>query len=394
MLKVDRVQVQAFRIAAHELHRPHAVPADLAVLRLGVQDAGQVAARLATATRLDGDPERFAGATFTETLRAAGVTLAWTHRGAPHLHHADDLPTLATAMVPLDDADAQARLSWQRKDVAEAGMPVTEALTTAASKLRGVVDATMTKGTASEAVSKILPPGLVRWCRGCEATHIHEQLMRLVTLRAGVRLEPDVSPATLTPIDGWPGVTTEPAEAACTRVVEEYLRVHGPATVAEAAAFVSTTRTVAKRMWPDGLAEVRVDGTAAFLPEDLLPALESPPEPGFVRLLPPSDPLLQARDRLTLVPDKANHKEVWRIIGNPGAVLADGEVVATCRARARGRKRLDISVSPLFGQPQPSQSDLETEAARVAAARGFPEATVATGDGAPASTTIRPRMRR
>lgn len=375
MLQVDRQQVLAFRIAAHELGRPHDIPEKLAVLRLGVQDASQVAARLAMAARLAGDPARCAGEKFAHLLRDAGLTLAWTHRGAPHLHHAADLPWLALSLVPLDDADAQARMSWQRRDVADAGMPVTEAMTTAAKYLRDVVDRTMTKGTASEAVSKILPPGLVRWCRGCQATHIHEQLMRLTTLRAGVRLEPDVSPATLTPIDGWPGVIAEPDPDAGRRVVEEYLRVHGPATVAEAAGFLGTTRSAVKQMWPDGLAEVQVDGKTAFLPEDLLPALESPPEPSFVRLLPPADPLLQARDRALLVPDKANHKLVWRIIGNPGAVLADGEIVGTWRARARG-KRLEITVSTLYGQPQPAESDLEAEAARVAAARGFAQATV------------------
>jgi len=376
VLKVDREQVQAFRIAAHELHRPHGSLRELAVLGLGVQDAGQVSARLAIATRLDADPGQLAGPGFADALRDADVTLAWSHRGAPHLHHADALPEVASALVPLDDADAQARLSWQRKDVAEAGMPTTEAITTAAEALRGVVDRTMTKGAASEAVSKVLPPGLVRWCRGCQATHIHEQLMRTSTLRAGVRLEPDVSPATLTPLDGWPGVTSTPSAEACTRVVEQYLRLHGPATVAEAAGFVSTTRTVGKRMWPEGLAEVDFDGTTAFLPEDLLPALEHPPEPSFVRLLPPSDPLLQARDRLTLVPDKGNHKAIWRIIGNPGAVLADGELVATWRARARGRKRLELTVSPLWTLPKPTRSELDAEAARVAAARGFPEHTL------------------
>lgn len=375
MLHVDRQQVLAFRIAAQELHRPHDESGKLAVLRLGVQDASQVAARLALATRLAGDPERFAGAGFAEELRAADLTLAWSHRGAPHLHHAADLPWVAQSLVPLDDGDAQARMAWQRRDVAEAGMPVTEALTTAAERLREVVGATMTKGAASEAVTKVLPPGLVRWCRRCQATHIHEQLMRLATLRAGVRLELDVSPATLTPIDGWEDVTREPDPATGRRVIEEYLRVHGPATPAEASGFLGTTQSVAKRMWPDGLAAVDVDGKTAYLPEDALPALESPAEPSFVRLLPPADPLLQARDRAVLVPEKENHKQVWRILGNPGVVVADGEIVATWRARARGQ-RLEVTVSPLTGRHRPDVSELEAEATRTARARGLDQATV------------------
>ena len=146
------------------------------------------------------------------------------------------------------------------------------------------------------------------------------------------------------------------------------------------AGFIGTTRAVANRLWPDGLAEVSVDGRRAYLPEDLLPALENPPEPSFVRLLPPADPLLQARDRFTLVPDKDNHKQVWRILGNPGVVLADGEIVATWRARARGRTRLEVTVTPLPGQPQLMRSELdelEAEATRMAEARGFPAASLA-----------------
>lgn len=377
MLAVDREQVRAFRIAAQELHRPHGDLAKLAVLRLGVQDAQQVSARLAIEARLDHDPGALAAESFADTLTAAGVTLAWSHRGAPHLHHAAELPAVAASMVPLNDADGLARLSWQRKDVALAGMPAVESLRTAAAAMREAVDATMTKGAASERVTKLLPEGLTRWCRGCQATHIHEQLMRLVTLRAGIRLEPDVSPATLTPVDGVR--TDDPDPAACAEVVSRYLRMHGPAAAAEAAGFIGTTKTVAAGIWPVDLAEVEVDGKRAYLDPADLDALANPPEPDFVRLLPPSDPLLQARDRLTLVPDKANHKAIWRIIGNPGVVLADGEIVATWRAKAKGRKRVDITVSPLWTMRPTTRSDVEAEAARVAATRGFAEVAVSFG---------------
>lgn len=136
MLSVDREQVQAYRIAAHELHRPHGELAKLAVLALGVQDAQQVSARLAIAARLDHDPSDLAGEAFADTLATADVTMAWSHRGAPHLHHRADLPAVAASMVPLSDADGQARLAWQRKDVAAAGMPTTEALRTATAAMR------------------------------------------------------------------------------------------------------------------------------------------------------------------------------------------------------------------------------------------------------------------
>ncbi|GAA5128491.1 winged helix DNA-binding domain-containing protein [Haloechinothrix salitolerans] len=375
MLSVDRAQVMAYRIAAQELHRPHGDVASLAVLDLGVQDAQRGSARLALTARLDVDPAVLSGERFRDTLHGADVTLAWTHRGAPHLHRAAELPAMAASLVPVNDVDAQARLAWQRGDVAKAGMPPTEALRTAAVALHDVVDATMTKGAASERVTPRLPEGLVRWCRPCQATHIHEQVMRLTTLRAGVRLEPDVFPATLTPLSGGL-LAQEPDTAACTEVARRYLRLHGPATAAETAGFLGTTKRVAGAMWPEELVEVDFAGRQAWLTPEDVGALENPPEPDVVRLLPPSDPLLQARDRRTLVPDDGHHKQVWRVLGNPGVLLANGEIVATWRAKTAGRTRLDVTIEPLLPLHPADHAAVEDEAARVAAARGFPNVRV------------------
>lgn len=375
MLSVDRAQVMAYRIAAQELHRPHGDVAALAVLDLGVQDAQRGSARLALAARLDVDPVMLSSERFRDTLDAADVTLAWTHRGAPHFHRAAELPAMAASLVPVNDADAQARLAWQRGDVAKASMPPTEALRTAALALHDVVDATMTKGAASERVTARVPEGLVRWCRPCQATHIHEQVMRLTTLRAGVRLEPDVFPATLTPLGG--GLLAEaPDPAACTEVARRYLRLHGPATMAETAGFIGTTKRIAGEMWPDDVVEVDFAGRRTWLSPDDVAALANPPEPDVVRLLPPSDPLLQARDRRTLVPDDGHHKQVWRVLGNPGVLLASGEIVATWRAKAAGRKRLDVTIDPLLPLRPADRAAAEDEVMRVAAARGFPDVRV------------------
>ncbi|WP_034278733.1 DNA glycosylase AlkZ-like family protein [Haloechinothrix halophila] len=375
MLSVDRAQVMAYRVAAQELHRPHGDVGSLTVLGLGVQDAQRGSARLALAARLDVDPGVLSGESFRDTLDAADVTLAWTHRGAPHLHHAAELPAVAASLVPLTDADAQARLAWQRGDVAKAGMPPTEALRTAASALHDVVDATMTKGAASERVTARVPEGLARWCRPCQATHIHEQVMRLTTLRAGLRLEPDVFPATLTPLGGGL-LAEEPDPVACTGVAARYLHLHGPATTAETAGFIGTTKRVAGEIWPDDLVEVEFEGKRTWLAREDVAMLENPPEPDAVRLLPPSDPLLQARDRRTLVPDEGRHKQVWRVLGNPGVLLAAGEIVATWRAKAAGRNRLDVTLDPFLPLRHADRTAAEDEAARIAAVRGFPDVRV------------------
>lgn len=366
MLDVDRKQVMAYRIAAQGLHRGAADPAALAVLDLGLQDNQRDSAALAIAARA---ADGVTGASLAEDPRFG---LTWSHRGAPHFHRAGELAGLSAALVPVDDADAQARMGWQRSRVAEAGMPARQALLIAAEAIRTAVDRPMTKGAASTIVTGLVPPGLSVWCRACGCTHVLEQVMRLAAPIGGVRLVAGASPATLAPMEDRRAISREPDLSAATSIVAAYLSLHGPATAVEAGGFVGTTRKAATVLWPDEQAEVRFDGRKVFLPAERLPALENPPEPDVVRLLPPSDPLLQGRDRLTLVPDKVHHKEIWKVLGNPGVVLADGELTGTWRARTSGR-RMQITISLLWNLGRSVRTRIEDEAARVAAVRGCPE---------------------
>lgn len=363
-MEVDRKQVLAYRIAAQGLHRAETDPAKLAVFDLGLQDINQ---RDTAATSL---VARMAAEVTAQSLvDDARFVLAWSHRGAPHFHRAVDLAAVAAALTPRDESDATARMGWQRREVTASGMSATQALSVTARAVREVVHGPMTKGAVSAAVTKRIPPGLCRWCRGCQATHVHEQLLRMACLPGGARLEKGVSPATLAPLEG---AVAEPVYdvAAASAVVETYLRTHGPAGPAEAAGFVGTTATTVKATWPAGLVDVTVDGREAYLPPADVAMLENPPEPDLVRLLPPWDPFLQSRDRRLLVPDPLRHKEVWQVLGNPGVLLADGEIAGTWRTKSAGR-RLDFRISPFWTLPAPVRAAAEDEAARIAAAREF-----------------------
>jgi hypothetical protein len=358
MLDVDRATVMAHRISAQGLHRDGRLAG---VLALGVQDLGP-AVRIALAAR-DDEPDP----------GAHGLADAWTHRGAPHHHPRADLLAVAAAARPLDDADAAARLSWSGPEQRRVGIPAREAIDRAADALAAVVTEPMTKGAASTEVTRRLPDVLLRECRGCACTHINEQLMRLSALPVGVGLDATGKTLLLTPP---PTDWERPAEAdprAAARIVHDYLHVLGPAGRAEVAGFVGSSPASFRPAWEaalDGLTEVRVDGRSAWLPAEDLDALAAAPEPDVVRLLPPSDPLLQARDRTLLVPDEAVRADLWRVLGNPGAVLADGEVVGTWRPKAAGKK-LTIQVSAAAPLEPSVRSRLDDEAERVAAARGM-----------------------
>jgi hypothetical protein len=373
MVDVDREQVLAYRIAAQGLHREQTDPADLAVLDLGLQSALRDTAVISLVARLAG------GITDESFVDDSRFTLAWTHRGAPHYHRADRLAEITAALVPLDEADAMARMQWQRKQVEAAGMSATDGLFTAARAIRQVVDRPMAKGAVSTAVTRMIPAGLSYPCRGCRATHILEQVMRLAAIHGGARLESGVWPATLAPVEGRGRVRTKPDRTAATAVVRHYLHLHGPATPGDVAGFIGTTASAVRGMWPDGLAEVTVEGRTAFLREADLALLTDPPAPDPVRLLPPWDPFLQSRDRGLLVPDKARQKEIWKILGNPGALLADGELAGTWRTKGSGRKRLDFTISPFVPLTAGARKSAEAEAGYVAAARGFADLRLTWG---------------
>jgi hypothetical protein len=102
---------------------------------------------------------------------------------------------------------------------------------------------------------------------------------------------------------------------------------------------------------------------------------DAEPPPG-VRLLPPGDPFLQARDREVLVPEKSHQSQLWRMLGNPGALLVDGMIAGTWRARQAGRGRLELTVTPFASAGARVRRDLEAEAQTVAAARGVSDVRV------------------
>lgn len=369
-LEVSREHAVAYRLHAHGLHRQTNEPTELAVLDLGVQDT-RGSAQLAIGARLTDPPPGG-----EELLPVDGpLTQLWSFRGAPHVHRTADLTRLAAALWPRSDADAFARLGAERKALTAAGVGGLAAFTAASTALRKIVTGPMAKGAVSAGVTRTLPGAYSYACRSCASTHVFGGIFQLVGLPAGVRHIPDSGPLTITPLPGRPPVPTE--HAGTGTVVRAYLALHGPATVAEVAGYLDTTQAETKPSWPgDALEEVSVEGRRGWLPAEHLDALENPPDPPHVRLLPSMDPYLQARDRDLIVPCEEGRKALWRILGNPGAVLVNGEVAGVWRARATARKRLDLTVHTLHAIPPRARKAVTEEAARIATTRGIPDAHV------------------
>ncbi|HMJ77520.1 MAG TPA: winged helix DNA-binding domain-containing protein [Iamia sp.] len=363
---VSRDQVLAHRAAAHQLDRSGPTEAgDLAIVDLGVQDTPAGSAAQSLAARL---PEG-ADVDTTDGRRWSSV---WGVRGAPHVHRRGDLRALAPALWPVDADDAAARLAATGTYFRKNGVDSLDVVRITAAAYEEVVTAEMPKGEASTALTERVPDQAVSWCRGCQAHHLSDQLMRVAALPGGARLVPGGT-ATLAPIPRWPGLPD--GRSGLDALIRTYLALNGPTPKGDVAAYFGTTQKALADAWPDDLEDVTVDGRKAVTLASTLDALADAPAPRLTRLLPRGDPWLLARDRGLTVPDKTHHKVLWPMLGHPGAVLVDGEVVGAWRTKATA-KRLDITITPFSPVPKKAKAEVDAEARLIAATRDRDDVTV------------------
>jgi hypothetical protein len=365
---VSREQVLAHRQAVQGLVERRASVVGLAVLDLGVQNTPPGALSAALSARLAEPLPPSADLTAGGTL-----TLAWTLRGAPHLHRDADLPMLAAAGWPRDDADAAARLGWQRQRLAEVDGAARWAFRTVAEAVGAVLTRSLTKAELSRAVTVAIPERLSPFCKPCGVHHVGEQLLRLAALPGGARLVPGSRPLTFEPIPHWPGPPAD--EAACSTPLQAaYLRFFPPATDADIAGFLGTTRAATAPDRP-ATVPVTVEGRTGGVAEADVEDLRAARRRDVVRLLPPSDPYLQGRDRELLVQDPAHRKQVWTSLGAPGVVVSGIDVVGVWRPTRKGR-RLDVDVTTFRALDAAERAGVAVEAERLAAVRGATEVSL------------------
>lgn len=374
---VSRDQVLRRRVRVQQLDRPvdptRAVT-DAAVLDLGVQDTGPDGALWALAVR--GVPVR------SRAWPQDDLALVWSLRGAPHAYRRDRLRDVQAALRPYSDADAASRIYDAAKPLRAAGIRPVDGLAHAARTMRAVVTEPMVKGALSTRMTQELPEPYVRWCRACRATHMWEMTFRLAALHGGLELEPGTSPPVVRRIPGWPSSRVGSVERARTSRVDPLdpvrlvLHLMGPADPKQVAVFLDAPLADVRERWPADVVDVEVDGAPrSVLASDAeaLARAGRDDEPPVVRLLGPYDLFLQSRDRETLVPDPARRRALWPVLGRPGAVVVDGDVVGTWRPRARGR-RLGLELDPWVPWTRDVQRAVDAEHERLAEFRGLERA--------------------
>ena len=361
---MDARQILAFRLARSGLAARDARGlAEAAVCP--ASDFARGAALLALGARIDG----LSRDAYDRAVDAGELVIAHIVRGAIHALAPGDLTLYGRALIARDDDELGAQLGRQVQRLsAEYGIAPTDALAEVTDATRDALagGTALDKNALHEQLRQHVRAELMPWCRGCKSHHVAPMLWRYATVAAGVRLD-----------SGRRYRLARPGRApAASEAVRRFLGFYGPAGPSDFAAWAGLAKPHAQRLWDEvagELAEVTVGKTKAWLLEDDVSSLESPPAAEGVRLIPPGDPFLQKPNRALLAPDPELKKRLFRPVASPGAVLKDGRLAGLWRMKVKG-KRLELSVEKLG---RLARGDLEEEGQRVAALRGAQQSAVA-----------------
>ncbi|MEA5153271.1 winged helix DNA-binding domain-containing protein [Raineyella sp.] len=388
--KVSKGDVIAFRLRAHHLLERSDADGLLDVTgRCGIQNSPPGSALLALHARVrDITRQRVDEAVADDR----SLVQTWCMRGAPFYVPTADAPVFTTGVLPPTEATMRHFLLGAGPAVDRLGMSLTEAVALTEAEIGDVLSG---RGLAIDELGTELAGRIARRLP-LEQRDIWEEegpyapgqplgeavvhfCVRILTLRRVVCFAPRTrnrAPFVLaTEWLGQPIPDTDP-ETARTELLRRYLHCYGPSTRADFAAWLGIRAGDTDPWWrllADGLTQVEFGGTAWILTEDL-DALRSGATPQGVRLLPPHDPYVQARDREMIV-EKKHHRDVWRTIGDPGTILADGAIIGTWRPRRTGRT-LTITVRTFGALSSRHRTALQDEAEQIAPLRDASAAVV------------------
>lgn len=159
-----------------------------------------------------------------------------------------------------------------------------------------------------------------------------------------------ISP-TFTSYKSWTGrpMNTGGDRNAERKLVRKFLHCYGPATVDSFISWLGCSAKQGRRIWAsvsEEMEPVKVLGKKAYLlscDKEQLFSAELPERE--LLLLGGHDPFLDQRDRLILQPDKSRHKQIWKLVSNPGAILHRGEIIGIWTGKKAGsRLKLEMTL--------------------------------------------------
>jgi hypothetical protein len=351
ILVAGREQALAFRLSSH--HLAVRLPLQTGVERsllaaagaCGIQDSPPGSAALALHARVAGltpDAVEQAIATDKSLLRA------WCLRAAPCFFPVSDAAVFTAGLLPDDEAAARFFILGSNKALDMLGMSARELVDMTAAEACDLLDGrTMTKDRLGVEIADTLAKRLTVTQRTIwlsdsfivPGQSLGESLVRFALYVLPLRglicfAARRDNKAYLTRVDQWLGTPLPAANATKARaeLVRRYLHCYGPSTEEHFSQWAGISLAQASRTWAlieDDLIDVDIHGKETWLLREDIPRFHSPQPAEGIRFMPPHEPLLQMRDRETLIPDKSLHRKLWRSVGNPGILLADGNAVAS-----------------------------------------------------------------
>jgi hypothetical protein len=381
ILAAGREQALAFRLASHHL-AVRLPPGSLlaAAGACGIQDSPPGSTALALHARVSRlQPEDVA-----RTLADRTLLMAMSFRGAPLIFPTADADVFTAGVLPDDEESLRFFIQGARPGLDKVGMSATELVDLTATAMVTALDGrALTKDELGVEIGNRITVQLdagrrTAWQSASlyvPGQFLGESLARFAMYAVSLQglfcyVPRQENKARFVRMDQWLGAMLPAADPSKARaeLVRRYLRCYGPSTPEHFAQWAGISPTQASRAWAlvgDELTGVDFDGKSAWLLRDDATRFMSPRTPAGVRFLPPHEPLLQMRDRETLVPDKSWHRKLWRTVGNPGILLAEGNAVAAWRSRKSG-KRMDITIEQFETIPQALRPEIEAEAATLA----------------------------
>lgn len=390
--------VIAFRLRAH--HLTGRQPADKlhhVAGTCGIQNSPPGSALLALHARVAAmTPDRLDRLVGEEK----SLLQTWCMRGAPFYFPTDDAPVFTTGVLPATETARVHLIIGVEGALTKLRMGLDEAVDITAEEIGAVLSGRQLAidqlgEELAERVAGRLSPAQRRTWQAVGPYKANSSLgegvvhfcIRMLALRGIVCIAPrSRNKAPFVLLEEWLGRPLPKVEPNSARagLLRRYLQCYGPSTPKDFAGWVGVYAGDTDPWWKtlEGeLTPVDRDGGRAWILADDLDALRSPAPAGGVRLLPPGDPYTQMRDRDTIV-DAKHHREVWKPVGAPGAVLADGTIVGTWRPRKSGRT-LSLTVRTFRSLRSELHEQLRVEADHVGEIRGASVVQVKFENAAP-----------
>lgn len=377
--------VVAFRLQAHHLTTRQPLDGLHQVVgACGVQNSPPGSALLALHARVEGVTRDLVDRLVAEER---SLLQSWLMRGAPFYFPTADAPVFTAGVLPATEKARLHLIVGVEQALDKLGMGLDETVDIVADEIGAVLSRRRLAidelgEELAERIGRTLPPARRETWSADGPYGAHQPLgeavvhfcIRILTLRGIVCLAPrNKNKAPFVLLDEWLGRPLPQVEPVGARaaLLRRYLHCYGPSTRKDFAAWVGVHAGDVEPWWTtieDELTPVDIDGRRAWILAGDLDDLQSSPTARGVRLLPPHDPYLQMRDRESIV-DKQHHRQLWKTVGDPGAVLADGRIAGTWRPRKTGC-RLTLTLDTFEPLSKALREQLHAEAEHVAELRG------------------------